>query len=121
VFTPASREGGDYHTKKLRGDERHPSQELAVPQGHFFAFFFPFFFAAFFFFGMTPHPLSLWRSGSDVRSEDPPRRAARAGGKAAGTHRSQAETDAVVAAMDEVASSRCESERVIVAIISSVF
>jgi hypothetical protein len=37
---------------------------------HFFAFFFPFFFAAFFFLGMTPHLLSLWRSGSDVSLED---------------------------------------------------
>jgi hypothetical protein len=61
----------------LRGDDRHPSLELAEPQGHFFAFFFPFFFAAFFFFGMIAHLLSLWGSGADVRSEDPPRRGSR--------------------------------------------
>jgi hypothetical protein len=83
--------------KKLRGDERHPSHYGAVPQGHFFPFFFPFFLAAFFFFGMIPHLLSLWRSVSDVGSEDPPRRAARAGGKSAGTHRSRTRTDAGIA------------------------
>jgi hypothetical protein len=38
--------------KKLRGDERHPSIEIAVSV-HFQDFFFPFFLAAFFFFGMT--------------------------------------------------------------------
>jgi hypothetical protein len=45
--------------KKLRGDDRHPSQENTEPQAQFFPFFFPFFFAAFFFFGMTAHLLSL--------------------------------------------------------------
>jgi len=97
-----------------------PRKNSRYSQGQAFAFFFPFF-AAFFFFGMTPHPLSLWHSGADVRSEDPPRRAARAGGMSAGTDRSQTQIDAVVAVMDETASMRCESERGIVAIISRVF
>jgi hypothetical protein len=95
----------------LRGDKRHPSQNHSEAPVQRFDFFFPFFFAAFFFFGMTAHLLSSWRSSSHPAyraDSDPhaaPRSRERAPGVGIGAEKWRSEKKRSVG--DEV----CESER----------